>query len=138
MKLNLQKNLVTSTIFCSLLTVVPSVLAQTFDYSLLIGEWSAPGMCDEERYVYTANGRYLLLEKAADDPTWQTVYEGVYVVKPELEAVVIAEGMNMGGFIFKTIKLNDTTYRSLELEDPYTSREDDKSEISIRERCGNR
>lgn len=138
MKLDRRKNLVASMIFGSLLTVVPSVLAQTFNYSLLVGEWSNPGMCEAKRYVYTANGEYLLLEKTANSSTWQTLYEGVYVVKPELEAVVIAEGMNMGGFIFKTIELNDTTYRSLELEDPYTSREDDKSEISIRERCGNR
>ena len=114
MKSKKQKNLFQSSIILTLLFTTPKVLAQTFDYSLLIGEWSQPGMCDTKRYVYTDEGKYIGLEKLEVNSLWQTWYEGFYVVKPEINLVVIAEGMNQSGFGFYTQKLTETRYVSQE------------------------
>ena len=114
MNLSWLKNLFKNTVFFTVLTSTTTALAQTFDYSLLIGEWSQPGMCDTERYVYTNEGKYLRLEKPGENNLWQTTYEGVYVVKPEGDLVVIAEGMQEGGFGFLTQELTSTRYVSQE------------------------
>ena len=69
----------------------------------------------------------MLLEKAADDSTWQTLYEGIYALEPEIELIVIAEKQDLDGFGFKTLEVRDTTY---------TAREDSR-QITF-ERCGDR
>ena len=110
---NWQRFLVQSTVISTLSANAPKILAQTFDYSLLVGEWSQPGMCDTSRYVYTAEGDYTRLKKEGDGD-WQTVYQGVYVVKPD-NSVVIAEGTQEGGFAFNTVELTEQNYVSQEV-----------------------
>ena len=114
MNFSWQKNLLKSTVFFTVLASTSTVLAQTFDYSLLIGEWSQPGMCDTKRYVYTDEGKYIGLEKPGVNSLWQTWYEGFYIVKPESNLVVIAEGMKEGGFGFLTKELTQQSYVSQE------------------------
>ena len=114
MKFIWQRNIFKSTIVCALFTATPMVLAQTFDYSLLVGEWGLSGTCDTSRYVYTADGKYTVLEKKADN-SWQTSYEGLYEVKPETDLVVIAEGEQQGGFGFSTVELTEQSYISYEV-----------------------
>lgn len=71
-------------------------------------------MCDTNRYVYTNEGKYLRLEKQGVNNLWQTSYQGFYVVKPESDLVVIAEGMQEGSFGFHTQELTGTRYVSQE------------------------
>ena len=113
MKLYWQTKLFQSTIISTFLASTPSVSAQTFDYSLLFGEWSQPGMCDEKRFIYTADGSYSVKEKV-DNSNWQTTYEGIYVIKPEIDSIVISEESHQGGFLFSTLELTEWTYRSEE------------------------
>ena len=108
------KNLFKNTVFFTVLASTTTVSAQTFDYSLLVGEWGLSGTCDTKRYVYTADGKYILLEKKTDN-SWQTSYEGLYEVKPETDLVVIAEGEQQGGFVFSTVELTEQSYIFQEL-----------------------
>jgi len=86
------------------------------DYSLLIGEWSEPGACNQMRYVYTADRRYMWMEKKKG--SWTTNFEGIYVPlnNTNLEtpgAVIISERANQGGNYVEIHKLNQTTYSGM-------------------------
>ncbi len=78
--------------------------------SLLVGEWSNSGECEKSRFIYTADGEYMWVEKDGDE--WHTVYNGIYLIKPEIpNTVVIAEGPNMGGDVIDIKELNRTNYK---------------------------
>jgi hypothetical protein len=78
-------------------------------FSLLIGEWSESGRCGAERFIYTGNSKYIWMQKKGS--IWKTSYRGIYVPKPELNSVVIADGPSMGGYVVNIYELNQTTYR---------------------------
>ena len=115
MKLLRYKIFFYSAVVTSFCITVNAAIASSIDYSFLIGEWSFPGMCDTSRYVYGEDGSYASLSKEAEDSSWQTNFEGIYVIKPEADLVVIAENHNSGGWGFKTLKLNQKTYISTEI-----------------------
>lgn len=80
------------------------------DRNLLVGEWSKPGQCSKSRFIYTSDGRYMRIEK--NGTNWRTIYNGIYVTSPgRTNAVVIAEGLNMGGEIIDIRELTPTTYK---------------------------
>ena len=82
----------------------------TFNREFLIGEWSKPGECNKTRFIYTADGRYIWLEK--NGTIWRNLYNGIYVTSPtRLNSLVIAEGPNMGGEIIEIQELTRTTYK---------------------------
>lgn len=128
MELNLLKRFIKIAVIFTFFAISNPVKAQKFDYSLLLGEWSLPGMCNIRRYIYADNGNYSFLEKKQREEKWQPVFQGEYVVKAD--AVIISEYEDPGGFVFETIKLTKRTYVSKE----YTPREGYEDAVTY-ERC---
>ena len=97
--------------------------AQPVDYALLVGTWSEAGQCETTMRLFTGDGRYVWLERPYADAEWTLAYAGVYVPWSAEEAraagapgaVVIAEGLDMGGFVFEVNALSEgsltLTYR---------------------------
>jgi hypothetical protein len=83
--------------------------ANAINFSLLMGEWSKPGQCNKERYIYSPNKKYLWMQKKGN--IWKTIYKGIYVHKPKQKAVVIGEGPNTGGYTIDIRELSKTTYK---------------------------
>lgn len=98
-----------SLLLCQLL-YSSNAASPSVNKSLLVGEWSNPGECQKTRFIYTADGEYLWVEKNGNE--WHTVYNGIYIIKPEIpNAVVIAEGSNMGGDVIDIKELSPTSYK---------------------------
>jgi hypothetical protein len=83
--------------------------SKSIRFSLLLGEWSKSGQCSTERFIYTENSKYIWMQKKGS--TWNISYRGIYVPKPELNSVFIADGPNMGGYVVNIYELNQTIYR---------------------------
>ena len=82
----------------------------TVNYNLLVGEWSKPGECERNRYIYTANGQYMWIEKNEQD--WRSVYTGIYVIDSQNpNSIVIAEGRDMGGDVITISELTPNTFK---------------------------
>ncbi len=106
------------------LAVATGPRAQELDRDLLSGFWSEPGQCDVSIRAFTVDERYIWLQK--EDGGWTSTFVGVYVAKSPSEsgmgnpAIVIAEGYNMGGFMFEIDELtqDELTMTYLGTEDP--------------------
>ncbi|WP_404783694.1 hypothetical protein [Altericista sp. CCNU0014] len=80
------------------------------DYDLLAGEWSKPGQCDRQRFIYRQPGnKYIWAQKK--NSQWKNVYQGIYVRYPERNTVVIGDGPNMGGETIGVYELTRLKYR---------------------------
>ncbi|OKH39595.1 hypothetical protein NIES2119_04770 [[Phormidium ambiguum] IAM M-71] len=80
--------------------------------SLLIGEWSQPGKCNQSRFIYTRNGQYISMEKKKG--RWQTLYRGIYLTSPQQpDSIIIGDGPNMGGYL---VDINELTRNTLKGE----------------------
>jgi hypothetical protein len=93
----------------AILTSHSSLPANAIDFSLLIGEWSKPGQCNKERYIYSSNRKYTWAQKKGN--IWRTTYKGIYVLRPEQKAVVIGDRLNTGGYTIDINELTQTTYK---------------------------
>ncbi len=100
-------------------TPAPSRMNRT----LIVGEWSEPGKCEQTRYVYTANNRYMLMEKQG--MSWKTLYKGIYTFNQGY--IQIAEGSNMGA---TTLVVKRLTSSTLQAEIPPTA-EDNNSKPEL-------
>jgi hypothetical protein len=118
MKFNLRRTIVKIIFLSSTVITFNSATAQTIDYSLIVGEWSFPKMCEQKRYIYTDNGQYIWIEKK--EGVWQTEYQGNYVTRPEFNGIVIAEEGLLEGFSFEIIKLNKMNFILKDLSDGIT------------------
>lgn len=80
--------------------------------SLLIGEWSQPGKCNQSRFIYTRNGQYIWMQKK--NGGWQSSYRGIYVTSPQQpNSIIIGDGPNMGGSV---VDIHELTRSSLKGE----------------------
>jgi hypothetical protein len=80
------------------------------DYALLVGEWSKPGQCDRQRFIYKqAGNKYIWAQKK--NSKWKNVYQGIYVRNPERNSVIIGDGPNMGGETIDVYELTRSKYR---------------------------
>lgn len=79
------------------------------DFSLLTGEWSKPGQCDRDRFVYSLKNKYSWIQKK--NGAWKTMYKGIYVHRPKQNSIVIGDGPNMGGAVIDIYKLTQTYYK---------------------------
>lgn len=80
--------------------------------SLLIGEWSQPGKCNQSRFIYTRNGQYIWMQKK--NGRWDTSYRGIYVTSPQQpNSIIISDGPNMGGSV---VDIRELTRRTLKGE----------------------
>ena len=104
----------------ALLALPHAPRAQTVDYGLLVGTWSEAGHCEVSMRLFTGDGRYVWLERQYESQEWSLAHAGVYVPWSAEEAraagvpgaVVIAEGLDMGGFVLEILALSE---RSLTL-----------------------
>lgn len=91
---------------------------------LLVGEWSEPDKCSNSRTVFTQNGQYFWVQKISG--TWENSYEGIYVPmerellselqagSPEvLNAVIVADGPNMGGAVMEVHDIAQDEFRGM-------------------------
>src|SRR5690606_26740466 len=98
-----------------LLTLPHAPRAQPVNYDLLVGSWSEPGQCEVSLRLFTGDGRYVWLERPDEDAEWSLAYAGVYVPWSAEEAraagvrgaIVIAEGLDMGGFVLVLKSLSE-------------------------------
>ncbi|WP_193982715.1 hypothetical protein [[Phormidium] sp. LEGE 05292] len=81
-----------------------------FNQSLLIGEWSTPGKCNQTRFIYTRKGQYIWMQKK--NGFWQTSYQGIYVTSPQNpNSIIIGDGPNMGGSVVDIRELTRSTLK---------------------------
>lgn len=107
-------------IFFAVFVLVLSSRSYAFDYGQLIGEWAKAGDCDHARYIYTKDGQYQWLQRKSGN-YWNTIFKGVYITISENDfkskgvkeqgAVVIAEGLNMGGSVVQIQTLNADSFK---------------------------
>lgn len=88
-----------------------SLAAMTkINQSLLIGEWSKPGQCNQSRFIYTRNGEYIWMQKK--NGRWQTSYKGIYLASPQNpNSIIIGDGPNMGGSVVDIRELTRSTLK---------------------------
>jgi hypothetical protein len=77
------------------------------DKSLLVGEWSEGGMCNNSRNVFTQDGQYLWLENR--DGTWSPNFQGIFRIGED-NTVAVAENENTGG---NALQIQSLTQSSL-------------------------
>jgi hypothetical protein len=114
--------------------------AQPVNYDLLVGSWSEPGQCEVSLRLLTGDGRYVWLERPYEDAEWSLAYAGVYVPWSAEEAraagvrgaIVIAEGLDMGGFVFEVNALSETSVRLIYRGNEETSEKDGEPRTWVR------
>jgi len=82
------------------------VAQNRFEPSLLVGEWSEAGQCNNSRHVFTSDGRYREIENQQGN--WTTSFQGIYRITAS-DTVAIAENPNAGGIALQVSSLTQTS-----------------------------
>lgn len=78
-------------------------LAQGDFDSLVVGEWSEPGKCQSDRFVFTSNGYFRVISRKAD--RWTTSFNSTYTRIPGKKSLEIISEYD-GQRFYDSININ--------------------------------